>query len=95
MSLKLLCFGEQRFLCRVVGKLRVEDKDVTDEEIIVERNNRAKAEKNRTTLSRELEDQLISGGVGFCLSECWGATPAVIESCLRVADFHDVIVSKL
>lgn len=41
---------------------------------------------------KEIEDQLISGAMGLRLSECWGASPAAIDSCLRVADFHDVIV---
>jgi urease alpha subunit len=43
---------------------------------------------------KELEDQLIAGAIGLRLSEICGATPAAIDSCLRVADFHDVIVSK-
>ena len=42
---------------------------------------------------KELEDQLIAGAIGLRLSEVSGATPAAIDSCLRVADFHDVIVS--
>lgn len=42
---------------------------------------------------KEIEDQLISGAMGLRLSECWGASPAAIDSCLRVADFHDVVVS--
>lgn len=41
-------------------------------------------------LPKEIEDQLVSGAMGLRLCEIYGATPAAIDSCLRVADFHDV-----
>merc|ERR1712024_265886 len=47
--------------------------DELDEEIVVERNNRAKAEKNRTMLSRELED------IGNRLAEAGSNTATQIE----------------
>merc|ERR1719215_2493352 len=47
--------------------------DELDEEIIVERNNRAKGEKNRTQLSRELED------LGNRLAEAGSNTATQIE----------------
>ena len=59
----------------------------------------AKANSSATKLAdsfdfpKELEDQLIAGAMGLRLSECWGASPAAVDSCLRVADFHDVSVS--
>lgn len=40
---------------------------------------------------KEIEDQIVAGAIGLRLSELGGATPAAIDSCLRVADFHDVI----
>ncbi len=40
---------------------------------------------------KEIEDQIIAGAIGLRLSELGGATPAAIDACLRVADFHDVI----
>ena len=36
MSLKLLCFGETGFLTHVVSKLRTEQKQESDEEVIVD-----------------------------------------------------------
>merc|ERR1719270_3376037 len=47
--------------------------DELDEEIVVERNNRAKAEKNRTMLSRELEE------IGNRLAEAGSNTATQIE----------------
>merc|ERR1740128_94708 len=47
--------------------------DELDEEIIIERNNRAKAEKNRSLLSRDLED------LGSRLSEAGSNTSTQIE----------------
>merc|ERR1719461_2810365 len=47
--------------------------DELDEEIVVERNNRAKAEKNRSLLSRDLED------LGSRLSEAGSNTSTQIE----------------
>ena len=36
MSLKLLCFGEPKFLTQVISKLRSEQKPETDEEVFVD-----------------------------------------------------------
>lgn len=36
MSLKVLCFGENELLKRVVGKLRTDARDNVDEEIVVD-----------------------------------------------------------
>jgi len=47
--------------------------DELDEEIVVERNNRAKAEKNRTMLSREIED------IGNRLAQAGSNTSTQIE----------------
>lgn len=41
---------------------------------------------------KEIEDQLISGAAGLRLSESNGVTPAIIDSCLRLADFYDCSV---
>jgi urease subunit alpha len=46
------------------------------------------------TVSREgLEEQLRAGAGGFKLHEDWGATPAAIDACLRVADDAGVQVA--
>ena len=42
---------------------------------------------------KPLEEQILNGAAGFKIHEDWGATPAVIDSCLRVADYYDVQVS--
>merc|ERR1719464_2705106 len=47
--------------------------DELDEEISIERNNRAKAEKNRALLSRDLED------IGTCLEQAGSNTSTQIE----------------
>ncbi len=39
---------------------------------------------------RGLEDQIEAGCVGLKIHEDWGATPAVIDSCLTVCDKYDV-----
>ncbi|CAF1081980.1 unnamed protein product [Adineta ricciae] len=43
-------------------------------------------------LSKELEDQIVAGAIGLRLDERWGATPSAIDTCLRVAEFHDISV---
>ena len=40
-----------------------------------------------------LIEQLKAGAIGFKIHEDWGATPAVIDHCLNVADKYDVQVS--
>ena len=58
-------------------------------------NSSATKSSTETSLhnfSKELEDQLIAGAIGLRLSESAGATPAAIDSCLRLADFYDVSV---
>lgn len=58
------------------------------------KSNSSSSKSNETSsfdLPKEIEDQLVSGAMGLRLSELWGATPAAIDSCLRVADFHDVL----
>jgi urease alpha subunit len=60
--------------------------------VFAKANSSLKSENsgNNLDLPKEIEDQLVSGAIGLRLSECWGASPAAIDSCLRVADFHDV-----
>jgi urease subunit alpha len=40
-----------------------------------------------------LEEQIVAGAVGLKLHEDWGTTPAAIDTCLRVAEQHDVQVA--
>ena len=40
-----------------------------------------------------LAEQLVAGACGLKLHEDWGTTPAAIDTCLRVADEHDVQVA--
>ena len=40
-----------------------------------------------------LLDQILAGACGLKLHEDWGTTPAAIDTCLRVADAHDVQVA--
>lgn len=40
-----------------------------------------------------LEEQIAAGALGLKVHEDWGATPAVIDAALRVADEHDVQVA--
>ncbi|AKG42123.1 urease subunit alpha [Streptomyces xiamenensis] len=42
--------------------------------------------KGNTTAQDALRAQLRAGAVGFKIHEDWGATPAVIDACLRVCD---------
>jgi urease subunit alpha len=49
--------------------------------------------KGNTTSLDGLREQLAAGASGFKLHEDWGTTPAVIDSCLRVADEHGVQVA--
>ena len=49
--------------------------------------------KGNTWSLKALEEQVLNGASGFKIHEDWGATPAVIDSCLKVADQYDVQVS--
>ena len=40
-----------------------------------------------------LEEQVKAGAMGLKIHEDWGATPAVIDHCLNVADEYDVQVA--
>ncbi len=40
-----------------------------------------------------LEEQIVAGAIGLKIHEDWGATPAVIDASLRMADKHDVQVA--
>ena len=42
---------------------------------------------------KPLEEQVLNGAAGFKIHEDWGVTPAVIDSCLKIADLYDVQVS--
>lgn len=53
---------------------------------------KSSTENSLHNFSKELEDQLIAGAIGLRLSESAGATPASIDSSLRLADFYDVSV---
>ncbi|CAF0880370.1 unnamed protein product [Didymodactylos carnosus] len=43
-------------------------------------------------LAKELEDQIVAGAIGLRLDERWGATPSAVDTCLRVAEYHDISV---
>ena len=49
--------------------------------------------KGNTTNPEALWEQLRAGAAGFKIHEDWGATPAVIDACLRVADASGAQVS--
>ena len=49
--------------------------------------------KGNSTNAEALEEQLLAGAHGFKIHEDWGATPAAIDSCLRVADEYGCQVS--
>ena len=48
--------------------------------------------KGNSTNERNLIDQVNAGACGLKLHEDWGTTPANINSCLNVADIHDIQV---
>ena len=48
--------------------------------------------KGNSTNERNLIDQVNAGACGLKLHEDWGTTPATINSCLNVADIHDIQV---
>ena len=49
--------------------------------------------KGNTTNPDALWEQLRAGAAGFKIHEDWGATPAVIDACLRVADASGAQIS--
>jgi len=49
--------------------------------------------KGNTTNGDALREQLLAGAHGFKIHEDWGATPAAIDSCLRVSDEYGCQVS--
>jgi urease subunit alpha len=49
--------------------------------------------KGNASLPEGLEEQIRAGAMGLKLHEDWGTTPAAIDNCLTVADWHDVQVA--
>ena len=49
--------------------------------------------KGNAGTAEPLAEQLRAGACGLKLHEDWGTTPAAIDTCLRVADNHDVQVA--
>jgi urease subunit alpha len=49
--------------------------------------------KGNASVPAALEEQIVAGAMGLKLHEDWGTTPAAIDTCLRVADAHDVQVA--
>jgi urease subunit alpha len=49
--------------------------------------------KGNSSQPEGLVEQIVAGAMGLKLHEDWGTTPAAIDSCLRVADDHDVQVA--
>ena len=49
--------------------------------------------KGNASTMDPLVEQLRAGACGLKLHEDWGTTPAAIDTCLRVADLHDVQVA--
>jgi len=49
--------------------------------------------KGNSTNEQALWEQLHAGAAGFKIHEDWGATPAIIDACLRVADASGAQVS--
>jgi urease subunit alpha len=49
--------------------------------------------KGNASLTRPLEEQIEAGAYGLKLHEDWGTTPSAIDTCLTVADKHDVQVT--
>jgi urease subunit alpha len=54
--------------------------------------NLAFAGKGNASLPAALEEQVAGGAAALKLHEDWGTTPAAIDTCLAVADEHDVQV---
>ena len=49
--------------------------------------------KGNSSLPRALNEQVRAGAMGLKLHEDWGTTPACIDTCLQVAEEHDVQVA--
>ncbi len=49
--------------------------------------------KGNASTAAPLDDQILAGACGLKLHEDWGTTPAAIDTCLQVADAHDVQVA--
>ncbi|WP_296644115.1 urease subunit beta [Romboutsia sp. 13368] len=49
--------------------------------------------KGNCSTKGALKEQILAGAVGLKIHEDWGATPAVIDTCLSVADEYDVQVA--
>ncbi|HSI34871.1 MAG TPA: urease subunit alpha [Tepidisphaeraceae bacterium] len=49
--------------------------------------------KGNSAKPQGLDDQIKAGVIGLKLHEDWGTTPAAIDTCLTVADEHDVQVT--
>ena len=49
--------------------------------------------KGNTSKSEGLEEQIRGGAIGLKLHEDWGTTPASIDTCLTVAENHDIQVT--
>ena len=49
--------------------------------------------KGNASLPEALHEQVVAGVMGLKLHEDWGTTPAAIDTCLSVADQHDVQVA--
>lgn len=49
--------------------------------------------KGNAATAPPLEEQIQAGVCGLKLHEDWGTTPAAIDTCLRVADQHDIQVA--
>jgi urease subunit alpha len=49
--------------------------------------------KGNASAARPLEEQIEAGAIGLKLHEDWGTTPAAIDTCLSVAERHDVQVA--
>src|SRR5437879_6851579 len=49
--------------------------------------------KGNASAAEPLVEQILAGACGLKLHEDWGATPAAIDACLKVADQYDVQVA--
>jgi len=49
--------------------------------------------KGNSSFADPLREQIEAGAIGLKIHEDWGATPAVIDACLAVADEYDVQVA--
>ena len=49
--------------------------------------------KGNASMPEPLSEQLVAGAMGLKLHEDWGTTPAAIDTCLSVAESHDVQVA--